>query len=67
MTDLCKSYNSPYPRVTRMRVLGMTEQRCVTTIVHELKLACSVDEFLKKYREKQVLELDGAPLLKGTS
>lgn len=63
--DLCKSYNSPYPWATRLRVLGTTEQRCVSIIVNDLKLPCSVDEFLKKFREKQLHELGGAPLLKG--
>lgn len=63
--DVCKSYNSPYPWATRMRVLGTTEQRTVSIIVNDLKLSCTVDDFLKKFREKQLLELGGAPLLKG--
>lgn len=63
--DVCKSYNSPYPWTTRMRVLGTTEQRTVSIIVNDLKLSCTVDDFLKKFREKQLLELGGAPLLKG--
>lgn len=63
--DLCKSYNSPYPWATRMRVLGTTEQRTVSIIVNDLKLGCTVDEFLKKFREKQLVELGGAPLLRG--
>ncbi|EDS35294.1 conserved hypothetical protein [Culex quinquefasciatus] len=62
--DVCKSYNSPYPWATRMRVLGTTEQRTVSIIVNDLKLSCTVDDFLKKFREKQLLELGGAPLLK---
>uniref|UniRef100_A0A8D8KQM0 Probable pseudouridine-5'-phosphatase n=1 Tax=Culex pipiens TaxID=7175 RepID=A0A8D8KQM0_CULPI len=48
-----------------MRVLGTTEQRTVSIIVNDLKLSCTVDDFLKKFREKQLLELGGAPLLKG--
>ncbi|XP_055603368.1 probable pseudouridine-5'-phosphatase isoform X1 [Uranotaenia lowii] len=63
--DLIKSYNSTYPWATRMKVLGTTEQRTVSIIVNDLKLSCTVDEFLKKFRQKQLVELGGAPLMRG--
>lgn len=66
LRDLIKSYNSTYPWATRMKVMGTTEQRTVSIIVNDLKLSCTVDEFLKKFREKQLVDLAGAPLMRGT-
>ncbi|XP_058452316.1 probable pseudouridine-5'-phosphatase isoform X1 [Malaya genurostris] len=63
--ELVKSYNSTYPWATRLKVLGTTEQKTVSIIVNDLKLSCTVDEFLKKFREKQLVDLGGAPLLGG--
>lgn len=65
LRDLIKSYNSTYPWATRMKVMGTTEQRTVSIIVNDLKLSCTVDEFLKKFREKQLVDLAGAPLMRG--
>ncbi|XP_058824758.1 probable pseudouridine-5'-phosphatase isoform X1 [Topomyia yanbarensis] len=65
LRDLIKSYNSTYPWATRLKVLGTTEQRTVSIIVNDLKLSCTVDEFLKKFREKQLVDLAGAPLMGG--
>nr|XP_029723552.1 probable pseudouridine-5'-phosphatase [Aedes albopictus] len=65
LRDLIKSYNTTYPWATRMKVMGTTEQRTVSIIVNDLKLSCTVDEFLKKFREKQLVDLAGAPLMRG--
>ncbi|XP_055644243.1 probable pseudouridine-5'-phosphatase isoform X2 [Toxorhynchites rutilus septentrionalis] len=63
--DLIKSYSKPYPWATRMKVMGTTEQKTCSIIVNDLKLSCTVNEFLKKFREKQLTDLRGAPLLRG--
>ncbi|XP_053693250.1 probable pseudouridine-5'-phosphatase isoform X2 [Sabethes cyaneus] len=67
LREIIKSYNATYPWATRLKVLGTTEQRTVSIIVNDLKLSCTVDEFLKKFREKQLVDLDGAPLMRGAA
>uniref|UniRef100_A0A8W7PA82 Uncharacterized protein n=1 Tax=Anopheles coluzzii TaxID=1518534 RepID=A0A8W7PA82_ANOCL len=63
LRDLLKSYNSPYPWPTRMKVMGTTEQRTCSILVNDLKLPCSVDEFLARFRRDQLLHLGRAPLM----
>uniref|UniRef100_A0A2M4ANA3 Pseudouridine-5'-phosphatase n=1 Tax=Anopheles triannulatus TaxID=58253 RepID=A0A2M4ANA3_9DIPT len=63
--DLLKSYSSPYPRATRMKVMGTTEQRTCSILVQDLKLPCTVDDFLAQFRRNQLLHLGQAPLLQG--
>ncbi|XP_058119029.1 probable pseudouridine-5'-phosphatase isoform X2 [Anopheles coustani] len=63
--NLLKSYNSPYPWATRMKVMGTTEQRTCSILVNDLKLPCTVDEFLAKFRRDQLLCLGKAPLMQG--
>ena len=65
LRDLLKSYNSPYPWPTRMKVMGTTEQRTCSILVNDLKLPCSVDEFLARFRRDQLLHLGRAPLMQG--
>uniref|UniRef100_A0AAG5CXI8 Pseudouridine-5'-phosphatase n=1 Tax=Anopheles atroparvus TaxID=41427 RepID=A0AAG5CXI8_ANOAO len=62
---LLKSYNSPYPAATRLKVMGTTEQRSCSILVNDLKLPCTVEEFLVQFRRDQLLQLGHAPLMKG--
>ncbi|XP_058062735.1 probable pseudouridine-5'-phosphatase isoform X2 [Anopheles bellator] len=63
--DLLKRYSTAYPRTTRMKVMGTTEQRTCEILVNDLRVPCSVDEFLAQFRRNQLLHLGQAPLLQG--
>lgn len=65
LRSLLQTYSSPYPRATRMKVMGTTEQRTCSILVNDLKLPCTVDEFLARFRRDQLLHLGQAPLMQG--
>ncbi|XP_065075220.1 probable pseudouridine-5'-phosphatase [Ochlerotatus camptorhynchus] len=65
LRDLVESYGSSYPWDTQMKIMGTTEQKTVSIIVNDLKLTCTEEEFLKKYRQRQLVELANARLMRG--
>ncbi|XP_057657886.1 pseudouridine-5'-phosphatase-like [Diorhabda carinulata] len=63
--DLAREYGKTYSKQLKSKVMGTPEFETCKTIVDELNLPISPEEFLKKYEEKVLIELRHPALLPG--
>ncbi|CAF4888041.1 unnamed protein product [Pieris macdunnoughi] len=63
--QICDKYNKKYPKDLQIKLYGETDKAICTTVVRELKLPVSPDEFERQMNELAQKVLPGAPLLKG--
>ncbi|XP_054082878.1 probable pseudouridine-5'-phosphatase isoform X2 [Zeugodacus cucurbitae] len=63
--QIAGSFNKPYPRDVRVRMLGTTEQKSAQIAVNDLELPITVEEYLKIFTNKCKEMLGNSPLMKG--
>ncbi|CAK1546406.1 unnamed protein product [Leptosia nina] len=63
--QICEKYNKKYTKDLQVKLYGETDRQICLTVVKELKLSISADEFERQLNELAQRMLPGAPLLKG--
>lgn len=63
--DILKMFGKPYPKETRMRILGTTEQMTAKIAIHDLNLPITVDEFRAYFSDILRVRLTDLSFLRG--
>lgn len=63
--EICRSFEKDYPFDVRMKVMGTTEQNTAATVIREVVLPITVEEFLLKLDDLVRVEFTRLNLMKG--
>lgn len=63
--DILKMFDKPYPKETRMRILGTTEQMTAEIAIRDLNLPITIDEFRNLFSQILRTRLSDLALLRG--
>lgn len=63
--EIAQEYDKEYPDSVRLKILGRTEQDTAKTVVDDLELPLTYDEFLSVYRQRSQEEFINVALMPG--